>query len=182
MPRGVQKRHVYLSNALQLRLQLAQQEQPQQVQQHAQLQTQLEQLLQPKPKPKPKKQPTQEQPQQKQKQQQEAAQQKPQQQDDQDVQRVCLNEYCKSPFESPQWRRGPLGPGTLCNACGTRYARMEAKKKGARQVRCGGGHNALHLVLVLLALQLASRLAHAKVSARVLQLAPASRGGYLFCT
>jgi hypothetical protein len=163
MPRGVQKRHVYLSNALQLRLQLAQQEQPQQVQQHAQLQTQLEQLLQPKPKPKPKKQPTQEQPQQKQ--QTEAVQQKQQQQDDQDVQRVCLNEYCKSPFESPQWRRGPLGPGTLCNACGTRYARMEAKKKGARQVRRGGGRTAVQLVLVLLALQLASRFAHAKVSA-----------------
>jgi hypothetical protein len=140
MPRGVQKRHVYLSNALQLRLQLAQQEQPQQVQQHAQLQTQLEQLLQPKPKYKPKQQATQQQQQQKQKQQQDAAQQQQQQQEDQDVpQRVCLNEYCKSPFESPQWRRGPLGPGTLCNACGTRYARMEAKKKGDKRVGCSAG-------------------------------------------
>ncbi|WIA10793.1 hypothetical protein OEZ85_010961 [Tetradesmus obliquus] len=46
---------------------------------------------------------------------------------------MCLNEFCKSPFESPQWRRGPLGPGTLCNACGTRYARMEAKKKGDKR-------------------------------------------------
>jgi hypothetical protein len=126
MPRGVQKRHVYLSNALQLRLQLAQQERPQQVQQHAQLQTQLEQLLQPKPKYRAKR------PQQ---QQDAAQQQQQQQQEDQDgPQRMCLNEYCKSPFESPQWRRGPLGPGTLCNACGTRFARMEAKKKGDKRV------------------------------------------------
>ncbi|KAF6264238.1 hypothetical protein COO60DRAFT_225802 [Scenedesmus sp. NREL 46B-D3] len=47
--------------------------------------------------------------------------------------RMCLNEYCRSPFESPQWRRGPLGPGTLCNACGTRYARMEAKRRGDKR-------------------------------------------------
>eukprot|EP00878_Enallax_costatus_P015497 GHUV01016232.1.p1 GENE.GHUV01016232.1~~GHUV01016232.1.p1 ORF type:complete len:576 (+),score=232.09 GHUV01016232.1:670-2397(+) len=47
--------------------------------------------------------------------------------------RMCLNPACKSPFESPQWRRGPLGPGTLCNACGTRYARIEAKKRGEKK-------------------------------------------------
>jgi hypothetical protein len=31
---------------------------------------------------------------------------------------VCLN--CGS-TETPQWRCGPLGPRTLCNACGVRY-------------------------------------------------------------
>lgn len=31
---------------------------------------------------------------------------------------VCLN--CGS-RETPQWRCGPLGPRTLCNACGVRY-------------------------------------------------------------
>ena len=31
---------------------------------------------------------------------------------------VCLN--CGS-METPQWRCGPLGPRTLCNACGVRY-------------------------------------------------------------
>jgi hypothetical protein len=27
--------------------------------------------------------------------------------------RMCTFPNCKSPFDSPQWRRGPLGPGTL---------------------------------------------------------------------
>lgn len=31
---------------------------------------------------------------------------------------VCLN--CGS-YQTPQWRCGPLGPRTLCNACGVRY-------------------------------------------------------------
>ena len=31
---------------------------------------------------------------------------------------VCLN--CGS-MDTPQWRVGPLGPRTLCNACGVRY-------------------------------------------------------------
>ena len=35
------------------------------------------------------------------------------------AQRVCS--HCHSP-ETPQWRAGPDGPGTLCNACGIRYA------------------------------------------------------------
>ncbi|OEL28302.1 hypothetical protein BAE44_0010679 [Dichanthelium oligosanthes] len=36
-----------------------------------------------------------------------------------EVQRVCS--HCHSP-DTPQWRAGPDGPGTLCNACGIRYA------------------------------------------------------------
>ena len=48
--------------------------------------------------------------------------------------RMCSNPQCKNPFDSPQWRRGPLGPGTLCNACGTRYARLQAKMNGDQKV------------------------------------------------
>ncbi|KAI8830240.1 GATA zinc finger-domain-containing protein [Chytridium lagenaria] len=35
-------------------------------------------------------------------------------------------EHCHT-TESPEWRRGPTGPKTLCNACGLRYARNIAK-------------------------------------------------------
>jgi hypothetical protein len=35
------------------------------------------------------------------------------------VHRVCS--HCGS-LDTPQWRAGPDGPGTLCNACGIRYA------------------------------------------------------------
>ncbi|KAJ3095149.1 blue light receptor [Phlyctochytrium bullatum] len=35
-------------------------------------------------------------------------------------------EHCHT-SESPEWRRGPTGPKTLCNACGLRYARNIAK-------------------------------------------------------
>lgn len=31
---------------------------------------------------------------------------------------ICLNCGC---HQTPQWRCGPLGPRTLCNACGVRY-------------------------------------------------------------
>ena len=51
--------------------------------------------------------------------------------------RMCSNPQCKNPFDSPQWRRGPLGPGTLCNACGTRYARLQAKMNGDKKVLGG---------------------------------------------
>jgi GATA zinc finger len=47
--------------------------------------------------------------------------------------RMCFNPACKNPFDSPQWRRGPLGPGTLCNACGTRYARVEARMRADKR-------------------------------------------------
>jgi hypothetical protein len=101
---------VYLSDALQLRAQLAEKQHGQPWQQKKQ------QLLHPQQKP--------------------AKQQQQQGEEGEgdSSYRMCLNEFCKSPFESPQWRRGPLGPGTLCNACGTRFARMEAKKKGDKKV------------------------------------------------
>ncbi|KAL2156818.1 hypothetical protein VTH06DRAFT_4507, partial [Thermothelomyces fergusii] len=31
-------------------------------------------------------------------------------------------------LESPEWRKGPGGPKTLCNACGLRWAKREKKK------------------------------------------------------
>ncbi|KAL6080018.1 GATA-type domain-containing protein [Balamuthia mandrillaris] len=32
-------------------------------------------------------------------------------------------------FHTPEWRRGPLGPRSLCNACGLRYFRLCKKKR-----------------------------------------------------
>ncbi|KAL4971282.1 hypothetical protein BDW66DRAFT_146390 [Aspergillus desertorum] len=31
--------------------------------------------------------------------------------------------------DSPEWRKGPEGPKTLCNACGLRWAKMEKKRQ-----------------------------------------------------
>jgi hypothetical protein len=31
-------------------------------------------------------------------------------------------------LDSPEWRKGPTGPKTLCNACGLRWAKKEKKK------------------------------------------------------
>jgi len=33
-------------------------------------------------------------------------------------------------LDSPEWRKGPTGPKTLCNACGLRWAKKEKKKPG----------------------------------------------------
>ncbi|PVI03217.1 blue light regulator 2 [Periconia macrospinosa] len=38
-------------------------------------------------------------------------------------------------LDSPEWRKGPNGPKTLCNACGLRWAKKEKKK----QSQAGGG-------------------------------------------
>ncbi|KAI1378770.1 hypothetical protein F4677DRAFT_411941 [Hypoxylon crocopeplum] len=37
-------------------------------------------------------------------------------------------------LDSPEWRKGPQGPKTLCNACGLRWAKKEKKKNAS-----GGG-------------------------------------------
>lgn len=34
-------------------------------------------------------------------------------------------------LESPEWRKGPNGPKTLCNACGLRWAKKEKKKSAS---------------------------------------------------
>ena len=41
-------------------------------------------------------------------------------------------------LDSPEWRRGPSGPKTLCNACGLRWAKKEKKRSGPGE---GGGGN-----------------------------------------
>lgn len=33
-------------------------------------------------------------------------------------------------LDSPEWRKGPMGPKTLCNACGLRWAKKEKKRTG----------------------------------------------------
>ncbi|KAI1491042.1 hypothetical protein F5X96DRAFT_508372 [Biscogniauxia mediterranea] len=43
-------------------------------------------------------------------------------------------------LDSPEWRKGPSGPKTLCNACGLRWAKKE-KKKNANSTG-NAGHNA----------------------------------------
>lgn len=32
--------------------------------------------------------------------------------------------------ETPQWRRGPDGPGTLCNVCGLVFAKRQQRRLG----------------------------------------------------
>merc|ERR1712072_50492 len=43
--------------------------------------------------------------------------------------------------DSPEWRRGPLGPKTLCNACGLRWAK---KAKGPKPTRHSAAGTATH--------------------------------------
>lgn len=44
-------------------------------------------------------------------------------------------------LDSPEWRRGPSGPKTLCNACGLRWAKKEKKKTGPGESGNSGGGN-----------------------------------------
>ncbi|KAK3309526.1 uncharacterized protein B0T15DRAFT_5310 [Chaetomium strumarium] len=46
---------------------------------------------------------------------------------------------CKTCAESPEWRKGPDGPKTLCNACGLRWAKKE--KKNLKSTHSGGTTN-----------------------------------------
>ncbi|KAF3057286.1 Cutinase gene palindrome-binding protein [Daldinia childiae] len=46
-------------------------------------------------------------------------------------------------LDSPEWRKGPQGPKTLCNACGLRWAKKEKKKNansGGNMGNSGPGH------------------------------------------
>ena len=43
-----------------------------------------------------------------------------------DIPNVCS--ICNT-TNTPQWRRGPTGPNTLCNACGIHYAKKKNKIK-----------------------------------------------------
>lgn len=42
-------------------------------------------------------------------------------------------------LDSPEWRKGPKGPKTLCNACGLRWAKKEKKRHGGEGSSTGGG-------------------------------------------
>ncbi|KAK1035941.1 white collar 2 type of transcription factor, partial [Friedmanniomyces endolithicus] len=65
---------------------------------------------------------------------------------------VCAN--CGA-LDSPEWRRGPKGPKTLCNACGLRWAKKEKKRSGddglgiVRAVRSWQGHQGSNKVVVV---------------------------------
>ncbi|XP_024015678.1 GATA transcription factor 29 [Eutrema salsugineum] len=41
--------------------------------------------------------------------------------------RKCTNMNCNA-VTTPMWRRGPLGPKTLCNACGIKFRKEEERK------------------------------------------------------
>lgn len=41
-------------------------------------------------------------------------------------------------LDSPEWRKGPNGPKTLCNACGLRWAKKEKKRTGSMSALTGG--------------------------------------------
>jgi PAS domain S-box-containing protein len=41
-------------------------------------------------------------------------------------------------LDSPEWRRGPSGPKTLCNACGLRWAKKEKKRGGGGETGTSG--------------------------------------------
>ncbi|CAD5323663.1 unnamed protein product [Arabidopsis thaliana] len=44
----------------------------------------------------------------------------------------CTNMNCNA-LNTPMWRRGPLGPKSLCNACGIKF-RKEEERKAKRNV------------------------------------------------
>ncbi|KAJ0249070.1 GATA transcription factor 29 [Hirschfeldia incana] len=41
--------------------------------------------------------------------------------------RKCTNRNCNA-TDTPMWRRGPLGPKTLCNACGIKFRKEEERR------------------------------------------------------
>ncbi|CAO3636347.1 unnamed protein product [Cunninghamella blakesleeana] len=45
--------------------------------------------------------------------------------------------------ETPEWRRGPDGARTLCNACGLHYAKLTRKKAAAAAAAAVGNHTSL---------------------------------------
>lgn len=46
-------------------------------------------------------------------------------------------------LDSPEWRKGPNGPKTLCNACGLRWAKKEKKRTNSMSGLQGGGSTVL---------------------------------------
>ncbi|KAJ0020658.1 hypothetical protein Pint_31285 [Pistacia integerrima] len=52
----------------------------------------------------------------------------------------CTNYNCNT-NDTPMWRRGPLGPKTLCNACGIKYRKEEEKRKAKEAARNRDSNN-----------------------------------------
>ena len=44
-------------------------------------------------------------------------------------------------LDSPEWRKGPNGPKTLCNACGLHYAKLTRKQTGANKAGSASSSN-----------------------------------------
>ncbi|XVE83739.1 hypothetical protein DITRI_Ditri16bG0110500 [Diplodiscus trichospermus] len=53
-----------------------------------------------------------------------------------DPNKRCTNYNCNT-NDTPMWRKGPLGPKTLCNACGIKY-RKEEEKRRAKEAGSSG--------------------------------------------
>ncbi|KAL6204013.1 hypothetical protein ACLB2K_021283 [Fragaria x ananassa] len=53
-----------------------------------------------------------------------------------DRNRTCSNFNCRA-AATPMWRTGPLGPKSLCNACGIKYRKLKLKEK-QREVGASG--------------------------------------------
>ncbi|KAI0837631.1 hypothetical protein F5Y06DRAFT_270945 [Hypoxylon sp. FL0890] len=51
-------------------------------------------------------------------------------------------------LDSPEWRKGPQGPKTLCNACGLRWAKKEKKRNASNggNANAGSGPQSMSLV------------------------------------
>ncbi|KAL9386248.1 hypothetical protein Peur_019372 [Populus x canadensis] len=50
----------------------------------------------------------------------------------------CSNRSCNTD-DTPMWRKGPLGPKTLCNACGIKYRKEEEKRRAREAARRSNG-------------------------------------------
>ncbi|KAG6783441.1 hypothetical protein POTOM_012889 [Populus tomentosa] len=50
----------------------------------------------------------------------------------------CSNRSCNTD-DTPMWRTGPLGPKTLCNACGIKYRKEEEKRRAREAAKWTNG-------------------------------------------
>ncbi|KAF5471301.1 hypothetical protein F2P56_011744 [Juglans regia] len=54
-----------------------------------------------------------------------------------DPNKRCTNYNCGT-NNTPMWRKGPLGPKSLCNACGIKYRKDEERKKARDAAESSG--------------------------------------------
>ncbi|XP_059431359.1 GATA transcription factor 29 isoform X2 [Corylus avellana] len=57
-----------------------------------------------------------------------------------DPSKRCTNYNCGT-NNTPMWRKGPLGPKSLCNACGIKYRKEEEKRKARGAAEHSGTSN-----------------------------------------